>query len=222
MPEICANELGYCFCNQPPDECRGIYDTPHPRFETLLPVQVFANTNERALLQQHHVNVLIDFVPIVRPIALWSDIRALWVLYWKFKKNPPLVVHSITPKAGLLSMIAAWLACIPVRVHSFTGQVWATKNGSMRLLLKAADKCIFALATEILVDSPSQRNFLIEQGVVTAERSSVLGAGSICGVNTKRFSPNETVREIVRNELETTSDAVVCLYLVDCIPIKVY
>ena len=187
---------------------------PHIRaLKHFLPVQVFANTNERALLQQHHVNVLIDFVPIVRPIALWSDIRALWVLYWKFKKNPPLVVHSITPKAGLLSMIAAWLACIPVRVHSFTGQVWATKNGSMRLLLKAADKCIFALATEILVDSPSQRNFLIEQGVVTAERSSVLGAGSICGVNTKRFSPNETVREIVRNELETTSDAVVCLYL---------
>jgi glycosyltransferase involved in cell wall biosynthesis len=124
-----------------------------------------------------------------------------------------LAVHTITPKAGLLGMLAAWLARVPVRVHSFTGQVWVTRTGFMYWLLKAADKGIAALATDVLVDSPSQRDFLIAQGVVTAERSSVLGAGSICGVNTERFPPNESVREIVRNELGTDSDAVVCLYL---------
>lgn len=155
----------------------------------------------------------IDFVPIVRPIAPWSDIMALWVLYWLFKKNPPLVVHSITPKAGLLAMIAAWLARVPLRVHSFTGQVWITHTGTMRWMLKTADKVIAAMATDILVDSPSQRDFLIDQGVLTAERSSVLGTGSICGVNTTRFSPNKSVREVVRNELGVSFDSVVCLYL---------
>jgi len=187
---------------------------PHIRaLKCLMPVQVFANSNESDLLQKRGVNVPIDFVPIVRPIAPWSDIQALWVLYWRFKKNRPQAVHTITPKAGLLGMIAAWLARVPMRVHSFTGQVWVTRTGFMRWLLKATDKLIVAMATDVLVDSPSQRDFLIEQGIVTAESSSVLGAGSICGVDTERFSPNESVREIVRNELGTALDAVVCLYL---------
>lgn len=187
---------------------------PHVRaLKPLMPVQVLANCNESALLQQRGVDVPIDFVPIVRPIAPWSDIQALWVLYWRFNKSHPQAVHTITPKAGLLGMLAAWLARVPVRVHSFTGQVWITRKGFMRLLLKAADKLIAAMATDVLVDSPSQRDFLIEQGVVTAERSSVLGAGSICGVDTERFSPNESMREVVRNELGTAFDAVVCLYL---------
>ena len=187
---------------------------PHIRaLKSLMPVLVLANSNEHTLLQQHGVDVAIDFVPILRPIAPWSDIRALWVLYWKFKKNHSLAVHTITPKAGLLGMAAAWLARVPVRVHSFTGQVWITRTGFMRWLLKAADKLIAAMATDVLVDSPSQRDFLIEQNVVTIERVSVLGAGSICGVNTKRFSSNERVREVVRHELGAASDSVVCLYL---------
>lgn len=190
------------------------YMLPHIQvLKSLAPVQVFANSNERTLLQQRGVDVPIDFMPIVRPIAPWPDIQMLWDLYWRFMKTRPLVVHTITPKAGLLGMLAAWLARVPVRIHSFTGQVWVTRTGFMRWLLKAADKCIAAMATDVLVDSPSQRDFLIAQGIVTVERSSVLGAGSICGVNTKRFYPNESVRQIMRDMLETASDAVVCLYL---------
>ncbi|MDB9891198.1 glycosyltransferase family 4 protein [Alphaproteobacteria bacterium] len=187
---------------------------PHIRaLKSLAPAQVLANSNERTLLQQRGVDVPIDFVPIVRSIAPWSDIQALWVLFWRFTKSRPLAVHTITPKAGLLGMIAAWLAGVPLRLHSFTGQVWVTRTGFMRWLLKAADKLIFALATDVLVDSPSQRDFLIAQGVVTAKRSCVLGPGSICGVNTERFSPNECVRKAVRNELGVAPDSVICLYL---------
>lgn len=187
---------------------------PHIRaLKSLAPVRVFANTDESALLQKCGVDVPIDFVPIVRPIALLSDIQAVWVLFWRFKGSQPVAVHTITPKAGLLGMLAAWLAGVPLRLHSFTGQVWVTRVGFMRWLLKAADRLIAVMATDVLVDSPSQRDFLITQGIVTAERSSVLGAGSICGVNTKRFSPNEGVREVVRDELGTAFDSVVCLYL---------
>lgn len=110
-------------------------------------------------------------------------------------------------------MTAAYVARVPVRVHCFTGQVWVTRRGPMRWLLKAADKFIVALATDVLVDSPSQQDFLIEQGVLTVNESLVLGAGSICGVNTQRFCPNEGVRRAVRIELGTSLDALVCLYL---------
>ena len=187
---------------------------PHIRvLKSSMSVEVIANSNERALLQQRGLDIPVDHVKILRPIAPWSDIRALWVLYLRFKKVRPSAVHTITPKAGLLGMMGAWLACVPVRVHSFTGQVWLTRTGLLRWLLKLTDKLIAAMATDVLVDSPSQRDFLIKQGIVTAEGSIVLGAGSICGVNLKRFSPNEFVRKIVRGEMRTPSDAVVCLYL---------
>jgi len=188
--------------------------SPHIRaLKKVARVQVIANSNECSLLQQRDIDVPVDFVPIVRPIAPWSDIQALWILYSQFKIDRPRSVHTITPKAGLLGMLAAWLAGVPVRIHSFTGQVWVTRKGFMRWLLKVIDKRIAAMATDVLVDSPSQRDFLIEQGIVSVERSSVLGAGSICGVNTDRFAPDERVREVIRDDLGTTSDAVVCLYL---------
>jgi len=187
---------------------------PHIRaLGSVMPVQVLANSRERTLLQQRGVDVPIYFVPVARRIAPFTDIQAVWCLYWRFKKSRPFAVHTITPKAGLLGMLAAWLARVPVRVHSFTGQIWVTRKGFMHWLLKTADRFTAAMATEVLVDSPSQRDFLIAQDVVTADHSSVLGAGSICGVDTERFCPDQIKREVVRQELGTASDAIVCLYL---------
>ena len=187
---------------------------PHIRaLKSFVSVEICANTIDNSLLQKRGVDAKIDCVPIKRSIAPWSDIKAVWVLFWRFKRNCPSAVHTITPKAGLLGMLASWLARVPIRLHSFTGQVWVTRKGFMRWLLKGADKCIAVMATDLLVDSPSQRNFLIAQGIVTAERITVLGAGSMCGVNTERFSPNECMREVVRHELGTAPHAVVCLFL---------
>lgn len=187
---------------------------PHIRaLKLLVPVEVIANSNERTLLQQKGVDIPVDYVQIVRPIAPWSDIRALWVLYWRFKKGCPSAVHTITPKAGLLGMMGAWLARVPVRVHSFTGQVWLTRTGFLRWFLKLTDKLIASMATDVLVDSPSQRDFLIKQGIVTSEGSIVLGAGSICGVDIQRFRPNFEVRKVLRAEMGVNQNTFVCLYL---------
>jgi glycosyltransferase involved in cell wall biosynthesis len=187
---------------------------PHIRvLNDLLDVQVMANTNDSTILQRRGVDVCIESLPLVRAIAPWADIKAFWYLFWRLRRGGTSVVHTITPKAGLIGMAAAWMVRIPVRVHSFTGQVWVTRSGPMRWLLKAADKCIAFMATDVLVDSPSQRAFLIDQGVVSAEHTAVLGAGSICGVNTKRFCPSASSRETVRSELGTPSNALVCLYL---------
>ena len=187
---------------------------PHIRaLKLLVPVEVIANSNERTLLQQRGVDIPLDYVEIVRPIAPLSDIRALWILYWRFKKGRPSAVHTITPKAGLLGMVAAWLARVPVRVHSFTGQVWLTRTGFLRWLLKLTDKLIASIATDVLVDSPSQRDFLIKQGIVTSEGSIVLGAGSICGVDIKRFRPDFEARKVLRSEMGVSQNTFVCLYL---------
>jgi glycosyltransferase involved in cell wall biosynthesis len=176
-------------------------------------VYVFANTCDSAVFIKRGLDVPVESLLIQRHISPWYDVRALFALYFRLKVLAPDVVHTITPKAGLLGMLAARLARVPLRVHTFTGQVWVTRRGPMRWLLKTADKCIAALATDVLVDSVSQREFLIAEGVVSSNGSSVLGSGSIAGVDTNRFCPNLAVREGVRAEMGSAPDARVCLFL---------
>ena len=191
-----------------------VFMLPHLKaMRTLFTLQVMANTRETDLLQQRGLDISVECAPVEREIRPLADLKALWWLYKRFRVEQPAAIHTLTPKAGLLGMTAAWVARVPLRVHTFTGQVWVTRQGPMRWVLKVADKCIAALATDILVDSPSQREFLIKEGVVSASRSLVLGAGSICGVDTQRFIPDLSVRQIVRDELGAADDALVCLYL---------
>src|SRR6185295_12938711 len=95
----------------------------------------------------------------------------------------------------------------------FTGQVWVTKRGVARFGLKCLDKLLSALATNVLIDSPSQRSFLIEQGVVTPAKSRVLAHGSISGVDVERFRPDPGSRVVLRRKLGIPEDAVLFLYL---------
>lgn len=191
-----------------------VFLSPHLRaLQDHFDLRVLANTKDVGILKSRGLDIPIEYVSVERAIKPWADLKALYCLYWQFKLCKPFAVHTLTPKAGLLGMLAAWLARVPVRVHTFTGQVWVTRKGAMRFLLKLADKCTASLATDVLVDSPSQRSFLIEQGVVRGEHSAVLGAGSICGVDTKRFCPSDSVRHVVRDELGVSTNTLVCLYL---------
>jgi len=152
-------------------------------------------------------------IPIARPIAPWADLLALLALFRIFRRQRFDLVHSITPKAGLLAMLAGALAGVPLRLHTFTGQVWVTRAGFMRSLLKRADRLIAQLATGVLADSASQRAFLIDQGIVAASKSAVLARGSICGVDTARFRPDACARERVRRRHGIPPGDVVFLYL---------
>ena len=202
-----------CFIASDPMSLR-VFLLPHLRaLSPFFNLGISANTNKMELLEVIGLKLPIQYAPIQRKIKPIDDFKALWFLFRKFSLERPDAVHTLTPKAGLLGMCAAWLARVPVRVHTFTGQVWVTRQGPMRWVLKAADKCIAAFATDVLVDSPSQRSFLIQEGVVSAQGSTVLGEGSICGVDTQRFKPSSLMRQQVRAELCSASDSLVCLYL---------
>jgi glycosyltransferase involved in cell wall biosynthesis len=156
-----------------------------------------------------------DFVSlrIERRIAPLRDLAALVLLARLFRRSRFAAVQSVTPKAGLLAMLAGVLARVPVRVHIFTGQVWATRRGPARWFLRQMDRVIAACATHVLVDSPSQREFLLGEGVVTAGRSRVLGKGSIAGVDAARFKPDPDARGRLRAQFGCREDDVVFLYL---------
>lgn len=110
-------------------------------------------------------------------------------------------------------MVAGWFSRTPLRIHWFTGQVWATRRGLARWSLRAVDRLVARLATRVLVDSHSQREFLISEGVIRSDHSMVLAHGSICGVNIDRFRPDDVARSLIRQEFSIPNDSVVLLYL---------
>lgn len=162
-----------------------------------------------------HFDSAVTFtsVDIPRTIAVAADVKALFALWRLFRRRGFGAVISITPKAGLLTMLAARLARVPVRVHWFTGQVWATRRGLSRFILKTLDRVLARSATHLLADSASQRDFLVRERVVLPLEVTVLGHGSVCGVNTSRFRPDAAARAQIRRELAIPESAVVALYL---------
>lgn len=148
-------------------------------------------------------------IAINRRISIFNDLSALHRLESYFRKMRFDAVHSVTPKAGLLTALAAKRAGIPRRIHIFTGQVWATRKGIMRKLLKCTDKITSASSTYNLVDGKSQRDFLIQEGILSTTNSRVLGDGSICGVDINTFTPNPQTRSEERLKLKIPDEFIV-------------
>lgn len=176
-------------------------------------VTVIANTDDTMLLKRLAIDADVIPVRIERKLAPYYDIKALIVLYRIFKKGSFSCISSVTPKAGLLAMTAGFLARIPKRIHTYTGQVWATKTGIKRFILKTADRFLAFMSTQILVDSFSQRNFLISEEVISEHKSMVLAQGSISGVDVNRFIPNAAKRRELRLQRSIPEGHIVFLYL---------
>ena len=141
----------------------------------------------------------VRFVPIDIPrgIAPLRDLAALVSMYRRFRSFRPDVVHSTTPKAGLLCAVAAFFARVGVRLHTFTGQPWLELSGPTRWFSMASDWLIARLNTHCYADSPSQRDFLVTEGLCRADAISVLESGSLAGVDLARFD-RESLAEHAR------------------------
>jgi glycosyltransferase involved in cell wall biosynthesis len=142
-------------------------------------------------------------IDIPRKISPFRDMRALWQLYLFFKRERFDIVHSTTPKAGMLCAIAAFLARTPIRLHTFTGQAWAEFKGAMRAIAKGGDRITVLFDTQCYADSQSQKQFIVAEKVATMEEIRVLGAGSLAGVDLSRFAPEKWAdsREAIRSNL---------------------
>lgn len=141
-------------------------------------------------------------LPMERRISLKCDIVSLWRLIKVFHKERPAMVHSMTPKAGLLCMMAAWITRVPVRVHTFTGLVFPTSTGLKRKILMATDWLTCACATHIIPEGEGVKNDLLKNGI-TKKPIKVLGYGNVRGVDMNYFSRRPEVMALahkIRNE----------------------
>ena len=176
-------------------------------------VTVVVNSRATDLLRDLGVAGTMEHIPLGRAISIPADIRALFMLTRLMHRQRFDLVHSMTPKAGFLAMLAARFSQIPIRIHTFTGQVWATRTAVSRAILKLADRTIARCATFTLADSPSQRAFLIRERIAAPDRIAVLGSGSVCGVDVERFRPDPIRRRHIREELRIPETSVVILFV---------
>jgi len=172
---------------------------------------VICNSTDKHLVDG--LNARLILLPIERKPSVLKDLKTLMQLFLIFRREKFDIVHSIMPKTGMLAMLAAWTACVPIRIHTFTGQVWVTKHGVRRFLYIWFDKLIAIFASCVLTDSASQRDFLVNEGVLPKGKAKIIGAGSICGVDPTRFHPDTKVRNLVRNELGISHESKVILYV---------
>ena len=133
-------------------------------------------------------------VPMERKIAPFKDLVSLIRLIRLIHREKPWMVHSITPKAGLLGMMAAWICRVPVRVHLFTGLVFPTTTGLKQKILIATDKLTCACATRVVPEGKGVKKDL-EHYHITSKPLSVIGNGNINGIDLENFARTPEVEE---------------------------
>jgi glycosyltransferase involved in cell wall biosynthesis len=157
-----------------------------------------------------------EAVEIPRLLKPWKDLMALIRLTNIFFKHKFDIVHSTTPKAGLLSSIAAFLAQVPVRLHTWTGQQWIMLHGPLRWFCRFADKLIGNLNIRCYADSKSQRQFLVDERIIVSNKIGVIGYGSLAGVDLNRFDPGRWLlseKQQLRQELSISPDSRVIIFV---------
>ena len=174
---------------------------------------IITSVDDPNFLKTIEGNIKVISLPIERNVSVLKDFKNLVQLFFIFRRERYDLIHSLSPKTGLLGMIAAWLARAPLRVHTFQGEVWITRTGLWRALLKTLDTIMARCANHLLAVSRSEENFLVHEGVVCEGRLKLLANGSICGVDVARFRPDPQARAQVRTELGIADADRVILYV---------
>lgn len=175
--------------------CSGIFERlKQEGFECM----AISSPNSSSASEKHGLSELEEFgraegirtiaVPMERHISLVSDLRSLWQMYRALRQERPDLVHSMTPKAGLITMAAAWMARVPHRVHTFTGLVWPTATGVKRRILMATDWITCACATHVIPEGEGVKNDLLNHHI-TRKPIQVLGHGNVRGIDLEHYKP---------------------------------
>ena len=162
-------------------------------------------------------------VAMTRAINPFADLKALWQLWELLRTIRPAIVQTRTPKAGLLGMIAAWLARVPIRIYTVDGIPIVSQRLPGRVMLAVTDWIACRLATQVLCVSRSVRRFMIANNFCRSEKARTLGDGGLSGINMEKFNPathNAADRSQIRNQFGIPQGAPLIGYVGRLVPDK--
>jgi glycosyltransferase involved in cell wall biosynthesis len=160
-------------------------------------------------VKTHTINMTRKITPV-------EDLKSLWTMYAYFRKEKPEIVHSHTPKAGLIGMLAAKLAGVKIRLHTVAGLPLMETTGLKRKVLNLVEKLTYSCATKVYPNSKGLHDFILEEKLGTADKIQVIGNGSTNGIDTAHFSPESysvSEKAQLRQELEIEASAFVFVFV---------
>ena len=151
---------------------------------------------------------------MTRKITPLQDLRCLIRLYHFLRKEKPLIVHTHTPKAGIVGMLAARLAGVPIRLHTIAGLPLMETSGLKRLLLMTVERLTYRCATKVYPNAQGLFNFVVEKRLAPKEKLKLIGKGSSNGIDTEYFSKKQITEsqiKTLRKSLDlNTNDFIYC------------
>ena len=185
-------------------------------FKTYYDITAIASKDEE-LVAFGQTNQTKTFgISLTRRITFFSDLKALWTLYFFFRKEKPLIVHTQTPKAGLIGMLAAFLARVPIRMHDVVGLPLMEKRGLKFYLLFYVEKIAYACAHRIYPNSFGLKKYMIDTRLSSSTKMKVLANGSSNGVDVSHFSKRHFSKEAnsaLKKQLNIESSVFVFLFI---------
>lgn len=130
-------------------------------------------------------------VAMSRKITPFKDLVALYKLISLFRKEKPTLVHTHTPKAGILGMLAAKITNVPIRLHTVAGMPLMEAKGIKRKFLEVVEKTTYVCATKVYPNSKGLEKFILENIYVKKEKVKVIANGSSNGIDTSHFNPDK-------------------------------
>lgn len=160
----------------------------------------------------------IPVIPLemTRMISPLKDLKSLWYFYRLCKKEKPMIVHSHTPKAGIIAMLGAKFAGVPIRLHTVAGLPLMEATGVKRKLLDMVEKLTYRCATMVYPNSKGLYDFILNNKFTTKERLKVIANGSSNGIDTTFFNRSQVPEEQIarlRNDLEISQTDFVFIFV---------
>lgn len=143
-------------------------------------------------------------INLTRKITILKDLYATYKLYMLLRKEKPHIVHTHTPKAGIVGMLASILAGIPIRLHTVAGLPLVEAKGFKRLILNLTEKLTYRFSTMVYSNSFALKDFILKNKFTYKNKLKVIGNGSSNGIDTSYFNPkifSEDDNEILKNSL---------------------
>ena len=182
--------------------CRGLLREMSEEYE----VVAMSSPGELLDVVEQREGVRCIRIKMERHISPLKDLVSLFRIVRIFQKEKPDIVHSMTPKAGLLCMMAGWITRVPVRIHTFTGLVFPSATGLKRQILMATDRLTCCCATHVIPEGEGVKNDMLNNHI-THKPLRVLGYGNVRGVDMTYYDRTPEVMRLVkklRDEALTT------------------